>query len=82
MVIILKRILIKGIQFYQMVPGPWHSYCRHIPTCSNYSMEALQKHGTVKGTYLSIKRIIKCNPFGTSGYDPVPERKTNEKIHI
>ena len=46
--------------------------CRHIPTCSNYAIEAIETYGSFKGTILSIKRILKCNPWGTKGYDPVP----------
>ena len=47
--------------------------CRHLPTCSDYAEEALRKHGLLKGGWLSIKRIGRCHPWGTSGYDPVPE---------
>ena len=67
----MKYFLLGMIKFYQMIPGPWHSSCRHIPTCSNYATQAIMKYGSLKGGYLSIKRIIKCNPLGTSGYDPV-----------
>lgn len=69
----MKNIFIFLIKLYQKIPGPWHNSCRHIPTCSNYAIEALKKHGTIKGLILTIKRIIKCNPWGTYGYDPVPE---------
>jgi len=48
--------------------------CRYTPTCSQYSIEALQKHGLLKGGWLAIKRIASCNPWGGSGYDPVPEK--------
>ena len=47
--------------------------CRHLPTCSEYAEEALLKHGLVKGGWLSMKRIGRCHPWGSSGYDPVPE---------
>ena len=67
----MKQILIKGIKLYQKIPGPWHSACRHIPTCSNYAIEAIEEYGSLKGSFLAIKRILKCNPWGTSGYDPV-----------
>ncbi|WP_445381537.1 membrane protein insertion efficiency factor YidD [Robiginitalea sp. IMCC43444] len=46
--------------------------CRYSPTCSQYTLEALKKHGLFKGGWLSLKRILSCNPFGGSGYDPVP----------
>jgi len=49
--------------------------CRHIPSCSNYAYEAIEKHGSFKGSCLAIKRIFKCNPWGTYGYDPVPSIK-------
>ena len=68
----MKRILIFLIKGYQKTPGNFHNYCRHSPTCSNYAIEAIEKHGSIKGSFLSIKRIIKCNPLGTYGYDPVP----------
>ena len=63
------------IHIYQKIPGPWHRMCRHIPTCSNYMIESLERYGTLKGSYLGIKRILRCNPFGSYGYDPVPIKK-------
>lgn len=71
----MKKALISLIKLYQRIPGPWHDNCRHIPTCSNYAIEAISKHGSLKGTYLSFKRILKCNPWGSSGYDPVPDKR-------
>lgn len=71
----MKYFLLGFIKTYQMIPGPWHNCCRHTPTCSNYSIEAIIKHGSFKGSILTIKRIIRCNPFGSCGYDPVPERR-------
>jgi len=71
----MKKILIKLIKIYQTIPGDFHYSCRHIPTCSNYGIEAIEKHGSLKGTILTFKRILRCNPLGTKGYDPVPERK-------
>ena len=68
----MKNILIHTIKCYQKIPGNFHNYCRHIPTCSNYAIEAISTYGSLKGSYLSIKRIIKCNPIGTYGYDPIP----------
>lgn len=73
----LKRISIKLIELYQCIPGNWHYSCRFYPTCSEYTKEAINKYGFIKGWFLGIKRIIKCNPFGGSGYDPVPT-KTNK----
>lgn len=73
----LKKILIFPliilIRFYQMAISPYlGSNCRFQPTCSHYSLEALKKHGILKGTWLAIKRISSCHPWGRSGYDPVP----------
>lgn len=67
----MKYVLIGCIHCYQKIPGSFHDECRHIPTCSNYAIDALKEYGSLKGTLLSIKRILKCNPFGTYGYDPV-----------
>lgn len=76
----MKTLLIKLIKLYQLIPGNFHNYCRHIPTCSNYAIEAIEKYGCLKGGLLSIKRILKCNPLFKAGYDPVPERRNYEKI--
>ena len=78
----MKNLLLRLISLYQKIPGPWHSSCRHIPTCSNYAKEAIEEHGIIKGLFLSLKRILRCNPFGTYGYDPVPkkEKHMNKKI--
>lgn len=74
----MKRILIWIIKLYQKIPGPWHGYCRHIPTCSNYSIEAIEEYGALIGSYMSIKRIFRCNPWGTYGYDPVIKKEKNK----
>lgn len=68
----MKKILIWIIQLYQKIPFSSHNSCRFIPTCSNYAIEAIDRFGSVKGSYLTIRRILRCNPFGKSGYDPVP----------
>ena len=67
----MKYILLGLISLYQMIPGSWHNSCRHIPTCSNYAIDAITEYGSIRGTYLSIKRILKCNPLFKAGYDPV-----------
>ena len=70
---ILAAILIVPIRFYQRVISPMTPpACRFTPTCSQYAVEALQKHGPIKGLYLAIRRILRCHPWGGSGYDPVP----------
>ena len=67
------------IKLYQNIPGDWHNSCRYYPTCSNYAIEAINKYGFFKGWFISIKRILRCNPFGGSGYDPVPSNIKQSK---
>lgn len=69
----MSRVLILCIRFYQIFISPLKPpTCRFYPTCSAYAIEAIQKRGPVKGTWLAIKRIAKCHPFHPGGYDPVP----------
>ncbi len=76
----IKNILLGTIKLYQKIPGNFHGYCKHIPTCSNYAYEAIDTYGVFKGGFLSIKRILKCRPLGSFGYDPVPKKENkNEK---
>ena len=71
-------ILIIPIKAYQLILSPLLGpSCRFQPTCSTYAMEALRKHGVIHGLWLTIKRLIKCNPYGGQGFDPVPEKKNN-----
>jgi len=73
------------VRFYQVAISPFTpSSCRFSPTCSHYTIEALEKHGILKGGKLAIKRIFSCHPWGKSGYDPVPEvenYKHNQEKH-
>lgn len=70
---VLSKIMIGLVKFYQYAISPiTPSSCRYTPTCSTYSVEAIKKHGPFKGGYLSIKRILSCNPWGGHGHDPVP----------
>ncbi len=72
----IKRSMLACIRFYQRFLSPLKPpCCRFHPTCSTYAMEALQKHGVFKGTALAVWRILRCNPFGGHGYDPVPENR-------
>lgn len=71
----MKRVLLWMIDLYQKIPGLWHSKCRFIPTCSEYTREAINKYGVIKGCKLGIKRLLKCHPLGSSGYDPVPNEE-------
>lgn len=69
---VLMKILIKIIDFYQKLPGMFHYKCRFTPSCSSYAKCAISRFGILKGGFLSFKRILRCNPFGGFGYDPVP----------
>jgi len=61
------------IRAYRLIFSPWVGFnCRYQPTCSAYALEALQKHGAIKGSWIAAKRIVRCNPWGPCGYDPVP----------
>ena len=69
----LSFLLIIPIKLYQIIISPiLGPNCRYHPTCSQYSIEAINKHGPFKGTWLAIKRISSCHPWGGSGHDPVP----------
>jgi len=73
---ILIRILMVPVYVYKYVISPMTpASCRHIPSCSEYAIEALKIHGPIKGIYLGTRRILKCHPWGTHGYDPVPPKK-------
>ena len=70
---ILEKLFILFIRVYQYTISPYFpASCRYTPSCSVYGVEALKKHGPFKGGWLTIKRIFSCNPWGGSGYDPVP----------
>ncbi len=69
----MKYIFLGLIRFYQYAISPlFGSSCRYAPSCSQYGIEAVKKHGAWKGGWLTIKRIGRCHPWGGSGYDPVP----------
>lgn len=70
----MKRLLIKLVRLYQRAFSPLKPTptCRFTPTCSQYAIEAIELHGAFKGGALALRRILRCHPFGKSGYDPVP----------
>jgi len=69
----ILKILIGLVRLYQGMISPYlGAKCRYEPTCSNYAIEALNKHGVFKGSWLSAKRFCSCHPWGRNGYDPVP----------
>lgn len=73
----IRDILILFVKFYKKFLSPLkgNATCKYYPTCSSYAIEALEVHGVIKGSLLTIWRILRCNPFSKGGYDPVPERK-------
>ena len=71
----MKKLFIGLIELYQKTPLHSHSYCKFYPTCSEYTKSAIEKHGLFKGSILSLKRILKCNPFSKGGVDLVPDEK-------
>ncbi len=71
----MKKILIKLIRFYQKLPLNSHGYCKFIPSCSSYAIDAIEEYGALRGTLMSIYRVLRCNPFNKGGSDPVRRRK-------
>ena len=72
----MKYILLKLVRFYQVAISPLKPpSCRFYPTCSQYGLEAIERFGPIKGTWLTIKRISKCHPLHAGGFDPVPEKQ-------
>ncbi|MDD1619134.1 MAG: membrane protein insertion efficiency factor YidD [Methylococcaceae bacterium] len=75
----MRFMLIAIIKFYKYFISPLlGSNCRFYPSCSSYSLEALQRHGAIIGSYLTLKRLLKCHPFHQGGIDPVPEKFGNK----
>ena len=72
----MNNFLIKIIRIYQRMPLHSHSLCRYTPTCSEYTIKAIEEYGSIKGSFMAIKRIIRCNPLNKHiGYDPVIKRR-------
>ena len=70
-----QRALMALVRGYRLLLSPWlGSSCRFEPTCSAYSLQALEKHGAAVGTYMALHRLARCHPFCAGGHDPVPER--------
>ena len=78
----MRHLLIIAVRIYQYPLSPFITFvagdvCRFDPTCSHYAIEALKTHGALRGSWLALKRIFRCHPWGGQGYDPVPPKKTN-----
>ena len=70
----LARIVALPVRAYRLIFSPWVGHnCRYQPTCSQYALEALEKHGAIRGSWLAARRIARCHPFGSSGIDNVPD---------
>ena len=71
----MKKLLLSLIRFYRRSISPlFPPSCRFVPTCSQYALEAIEKYGALKGGALALWRVLRCNPFGKYGYDPVPDK--------
>ncbi|MBM4183407.1 MAG: membrane protein insertion efficiency factor YidD [Gemmatimonadetes bacterium] len=69
----LARVLIALVRLYQVAVSPWlPAACRYTPTCSAYAIDALRERGALRGTWLALRRLARCHPWGGFGYDPVP----------
>ena len=79
---ILSHLVLLPVKLYQWIISPlFPATCRHTPTCSVYTVEAVKEWGPLKGIWLGIKRLSKCHPWGTSGYDPVPRKCNHENCN-
>lgn len=75
----VARMLIGCIRVYQAVGSPFFGrHCRFQPTCSHYAVEAIEVHGSIRGSWLTVKRLLRCQPFGPAGFDPVPCRHDHQ----
>ncbi len=78
----MKRVIIGSIKVYQKAISPLlPPSCRYYPTCSHYAIEAVRKHGAIKGTLMGTSRILRCHPLVKGGYDPVPKKFSLKRNH-
>ena len=80
----IRRLFTAPIRFYQKYLSPLKrsAVCKYIPTCSQYALEAIEKHGVLKGNLLAFWRVLRCNPFSQGGIDPVPEPGTKKTLKL
>jgi uncharacterized protein len=68
----MRTILVSLLKFYKATVSPWlPPSCRFVPTCSEYACEAIERHGALRGSVMSLRRLLRCHPFHSGGYDPV-----------
>ena len=73
----MRHVLLSALRFYKAHVSPaLPPACRYTPTCSEYAIEAVERHGAARGSIMAIRRVLSCNPFARGGYDPVPQRTT------
>jgi len=73
----MRPVIVAAIRGYQILISPWlPPCCRYEPSCSQYALEAVRGHGALRGSWFALRRLLRCHPFGSHGYDPVPTRKT------
>lgn len=70
----MRKFIIRMISIYQSMPLSSHGHCKFVPTCSEYTKEAITTYGVLKGGWLGLKRIMRCNPWNAGGYDSVPQK--------
>ena len=81
LIVLLRRICIVPIRLYQLFLSPiLPPACRFYPTCSVYAAEAILRHGIIRGTWLALRRLSRCHPWGGSGYDPVPPKRSSSPL--
>lgn len=74
---VLARMAHRAVRLYQSAFAGRPSPCRYVPTCSSYALDAYEQHGFFRGSWLAVRRVVRCNPWGGKGWDPVPPRKTD-----
>jgi hypothetical protein len=67
-----RDVVAAGIRLYQVLASPFPSPCRYTPSCSAYALEAVRRHGALRGSWLGVRRLLRCHPFRAGGFDPVP----------
>ncbi len=72
----MKPVVLVAIRAYKRFLSPMlPAACRYVPTCSDYAMEAVERHGALRGTWIALRRVLRCHPLGGHGYDPVPHEQ-------